>query len=496
MSRGARFTNDERKDYSKAMLAFSLSLSTATSLDEVLQVCVDTALCVSGLESAAVYLATEATRTMHMASQRGLPAQCVEKGASFSYDSHLMRRILAGEVAGWTAGSPADAAGEARPGAGLASYLILPMHYRRRVIGCLLVGSPRGNRRLEGNLRWLETIATLMAGATVRLRMESLLGESEKRYQRLLLHVPGVVFQFVMHPDGSYSFPFISASARDVFGMEPATVMSGELTPYHNLHPEDSEQLGRTIRQPLSKERPFRMELRHLVDGELRWCDCHSRPQPQPNGDILWDGVMMDITDRKRMEKELQEAKGELERRVEARTSELARSNQQLVFELAERKKAEEKLRRRETQLQTQAKGLEEVNTALKVLLKRREDDKSDLENSIKSNIQQLVLPFLEKLKVTRLSEQQTTYLALLESTLQDVVSPFINNLSYKNPKLTPAEIRVAQFVREGLTTKEISQAMSLSPHTIETHRKNLRRKLGIDVVKGNLRSHLLHYQI
>jgi DNA-binding CsgD family transcriptional regulator len=101
----------------------------------------------------------------------------------------------------------------------------------------------------------------------------------------------------------------------------------------------------------------------------------------------------------------------------------------------------------------------------------------------------------LEKVKNGQLDPEQTAYIDIIELNLKDIISPFLRNLSGKYVSLTPTEIRVAHLIKEGKTTKEIGEMMALSPRTIETHRKNMRKKFGIAKKKGNLRSHLLTLQ-
>jgi len=162
-----------------------------------------------------------------------------------------------------------------------------------------------------------------------------------------------------------------------------------------------------------------------------------------------------------------------------------------VVTDITDRKRAHEALRQKEAQLKTKAKNLEEVNTALRVLLKRREEDKSELEEKVLSNVKDLVSPYLERLQKTSLDANQISCLSILESNLNDIVSPFSRRLSSKYLGLTPTEIRVANLVKDGKTTKEIAEFMNLSDKTIQTHRDNIRKKTGIKNKKTNLRIYL-----
>jgi PAS domain S-box-containing protein len=161
-------------------------------------------------------------------------------------------------------------------------------------------------------------------------------------------------------------------------------------------------------------------------------------------------------------------------------------------LDITERKHVERELRKKEGELETKAKTLEEVNTALRVLLKRREEDKSELEEKVLSNVKDLVLPYVERLKKTSLDANQFSYLSILGSNLNNVVSPFSRKLSSKYLGFTPTEIRVANLIKDGKTSKEIAELMNISGKTVESHRDCIRRKMGIKHKKANLRTHLL----
>ncbi len=167
-----------------------------------------------------------------------------------------------------------------------------------------------------------------------------------------------------------------------------------------------------------------------------------------------------------------------------------------ITTDISERRRAEmESLRHRdhlEELVKERTLNLEEANTALRVLLKRREEDKAEIEEKVLYNVKELVLPFAEKLKRTNLDASQKAYLGVLESNLNDIISPFSRRISLKYLNLTPAEIQVANLVKQGRTTKEIADLLNLSDKTIESYRKSIRKKLGISNKKANLRTHLL----
>ncbi|MGC8660655.1 MAG: helix-turn-helix transcriptional regulator, partial [Desulfomonilaceae bacterium] len=136
--------------------------------------------------------------------------------------------------------------------------------------------------------------------------------------------------------------------------------------------------------------------------------------------------------------------------------------------------------------------NLETINTALNVLLKRRDEDKKELEENVLINIKEVVNPYLTKLKNSNLDSRQKEYLAIIEANLDRVIAPFVHHLSSNFFNLTSREIAVANLILEGRDTKDISDLLCISPNAVEFHRKNIRRKLGIRNKKISLRSRLL----
>ena len=152
---------------------------------------------------------------------------------------------------------------------------------------------------------------------------------------------------------------------------------------------------------------------------------------------------------------------------------------------------AEQVLRRSEAQLKEQSYHLEEVNAALRVLLRQREEDKKELEEKVLSNVRNLVLPYVERLRKTQLDPRQSTYISILENNLAEVISSFAKHLSTACLHLTPREIQVASLLKEDKTAKEIAEILGLGEHTVISHRQSIREKLGLKNQKSNLKTFL-----
>jgi DNA-binding NarL/FixJ family response regulator len=188
----------------------------------------------------------------------------------------------------------------------------------------------------------------------------------------------------------------------------------------------------------------------------------------------------------------LEQINAELESRIEARTADLLKINRQLEVEVRERKQAEKALKTREKELKSKTAQLQELNSALKVLLAQKDEDRIELEERMVSNVRELVFPYLAKLNNGKLSEKEKALVNIIETNLKEIMSPFAHSLTGVYTGLTPTEIQVANLIRQGKTTKDIAELSNLSPRTIEFHRDNIRTKLGIKNKKINLRSQLL----
>ena len=137
-------------------------------------------------------------------------------------------------------------------------------------------------------------------------------------------------------------------------------------------------------------------------------------------------------------------------------------------------------------------KILEELNKGMEVLVKKKEKDKEEIENTILANVKMLIAPYFEKIKKTKLDDRQKVFIDIIESNINEIISPFARKMSIKELNLTPMEIQIANLIIQGAPSKKIGKIINISPRTVDTHRKNIRKKIGLNQKRANLRSYLL----
>jgi PAS domain S-box-containing protein len=162
------------------------------------------------------------------------------------------------------------------------------------------------------------------------------------------------------------------------------------------------------------------------------------------------------------------------------------------ITDIRDLKQTEQALKERERELKVKTTNLEEMNAALRVVLRRMEEDRRELEDKVRLNVQQMIQPYLDRLKAEETGQRQRKHLETLEANLREILSPFTHNLLVDYPRLTPSELQIANLLRLGKSSKEIADELGISFRTVETHRRNMRTKLGIKDKKANLKSYLL----
>ncbi|OGP58352.1 MAG: hypothetical protein A2V65_09645 [Deltaproteobacteria bacterium RBG_13_49_15] len=294
-----------------------------------------------------------------------------------------------------------------------------------------------------------------------RIQIETQLMESEVRFKQIAKHSPFPIS--IVDSDGRYLY--LNDKFIELFGYTLDDIPSGREW-FNKAFPDTayrkkaisewkSDLKNTTVYE--SRQREFKVTGK---DGEVHHIIFN--PVTLENGRqfITYE----DLTLRHQMEDALKKEKNKLERMVEKRTEEL----------------------------NIKSLNLEDANEALKNIIKKREEDKNELEEKVLLNVGRMVLPYLEKMKNSDLDSTQQIYIEIIETSLKEIVSPFSRALSTRYINLTPKEVQIANLIKQGKSTKEISIIFDLSKRTIDAHRNHIRKKLGLKKKGGNLRTHLL----
>jgi PAS domain S-box-containing protein len=161
------------------------------------------------------------------------------------------------------------------------------------------------------------------------------------------------------------------------------------------------------------------------------------------------------------------------------------------VIDISERKSAQEELEKRELELRSQSRKLEETNTALRVLLRQRNDEMEELKSNFLFNIDKLVMPYVEELEASHLPVRQREHVQIIKENLKEIIAPHIRKITADYANLTSKQIEVISLVRQGRTTKDIAEILCISKAAVDFHRYNIRRKLNLTQKKVNLRTFL-----
>ena len=190
-----------------------------------------------------------------------------------------------------------------------------------------------------------------------------------------------------------------------------------------------------------------------------------------------------EITARKNTELKLQESRDNLEQQVQARTAELTSTVKQLKTVL-------NTLLTREKELQEKNRELYDTNTALSIMLKRRDLEHDDIRKEIASKTVETVLPLLKKAQ-NQVTGSAKDYMETAQANLLEVFSQHPHDSVLTNAKLAPRELQIVHYIRQDKTSKEIADLLDLSVRTVESYRENIRKKLRIKNQKKNLKKFL-----
>ncbi|MGB7710592.1 MAG: PAS domain S-box protein [Microcoleus sp.] len=165
------------------------------------------------------------------------------------------------------------------------------------------------NRVFERTSELSKAFNQLQTEIAERQEAEQELIASDRKFQKLSANLPGVIYQCLLSPDGSVSFPYMSPACREIFELEPEAVQQNSDLLIDLVHPDHRQKYHESLAISAQTLQPWQWEGRLILPStKIRWFQVISRPEAKENGDILWDGITIDITDRKQAELALQES--------------------------------------------------------------------------------------------------------------------------------------------------------------------------------------------
>jgi len=202
-----------------------------------------------------------------------------------------------------------------------------------------------------------------------------------------------------------------------------------------------AELEGCLLRVRDSQAREEQAYLVRLASGRQAWLHLDVNPAWNEHGEVnRLFGTMQDVTPRKILEEEL------------------ARQN----FELTQK------------------------NIALRELIDQVQHEKAHVEERIAESVQRLLLPLLARIKDRTSTEERALY-QLVESTIRELVPMAGTELNGAMRRLSSRETEICLMIRNGLSSKEIGKLLGISIRSVETHRNNIRKKLGIGGSRSSL---------
>ena len=321
---------------------------------------------------------------------------------------------------------------------GSKSTIGIPLKIGGRVLGAVVFGTLRVHHTWPDDLvQRMKLLGEVFANALMRKRFEEALRESRERFRRAFEYAAVGISIF----DLLGRFLEVNSFFCNLLGYTESELLNLSLADV--THPDDREITLKRINQSLAGDIQYLwLEKRYLHrDGHAVWAYVSSTLVRKPDGSPLY--FISHVQD------------------------------------ISENKKSRELLA--------------ETNTALKVVLDRRVQDRQDTEKDILATFEKLVFPYLDKLGTTPLDREQRTYMDLLKGNLAEIASPFARRLSSLNDKLTPTELQVADLIKRGKTSQEIAPLLRISEAAVFFHRNNIRKKLGLLHKKTNLRSYLMN---
>ncbi|MBF2035949.1 MAG: PAS domain-containing protein [Leptolyngbyaceae cyanobacterium T60_A2020_046] len=238
----------------------------------------------------------------------GIPSSLESTWQNLPYAEHGLTRWLEAFSAGQTiTGNLSDfpeAERQLLAAEHVCAILMVPVFVESQLWGYIGFDTCQGDRTwTEPEQAIVQAAADSLGGAIARQQYIEALRARELQFQKLSANVPGMLFQAKQNPAGDLAFTYVSGACADITGLPPHDI--DRLFTF--IPPEAAARLQDSLRHSAETLTPFQAEWSMpKPNGSSKWLQCTARPERQPDGTVLWSGVLIDISDRKQAKVEQQ----------------------------------------------------------------------------------------------------------------------------------------------------------------------------------------------
>ncbi len=442
----------KEKDLLHLQLSLSLMLATTNDIDEGIQLCLDIAMQTAAMQSGVIFLYDRIKNEVIHFAHRGL-------------DDDLLNSVIYFDAFSESGDAP-TLNGNRCPqkickamAKRFRGFLTLSIFNDDKRLGCMSLGS-NITESIPLTVRvHLKTIAASMGNAIERVLKHQELVKSRAHMDSMLESASGfAVYRLVIDPSAKYNLRQVqvSPSIERILGRKPEQWAVEDY--YDNIHPDERDMVMKAHEMAFITSK-FEAVARVYNPTTTKYVWIHAigvAVQNKKGETTHVNGILVDVD---------------------------------------EKQKALMEVQRKEKNLQQKNEKLKQLNTTLNTLLEKRDKDRLELEQSLTLNIKEMVLPYIEQIRNAGSAAKRSRLLDVVEMSLNAISSRFAHSLSTAQLGLTPAEMKVAAFVRQGKSTKEIAELVGTSEKTVKNQRLAIRKKMGISNKKVNLRSYLQSLQ-
>ncbi|HBB34333.1 MAG TPA: hypothetical protein DDZ80_13560 [Cyanobacteria bacterium UBA8803] len=189
---------------------------------------------------------------------------------------------------------------------GLKACFGVPILFNNKVLAVLIFFKKEPSEPDRALIELVNALATQLSSLIGRKRSESALRESQQQLAVIAANIPGAVYRSLVHSDGQISFIYMSEGEREISGFAPDELIAEPQRYFQMIHPEDRADFDRAFRNSIEFLEPNSYEYRIITQsGEVKWLRASVRCSHLDNGEVVVDGVTLDISDRRRAEERL-----------------------------------------------------------------------------------------------------------------------------------------------------------------------------------------------